>query len=277
MPNNNLISHLMKKKLPVIASSFLLFFLLFSSAKSFAQTVGTLTFSVVTTPPTGSYSGENVLASWIENNAGTFIMTKWKYTGGESDHLATWVAKSAKNGVGADANSGATLPGGQTITWLWDGTNTSGTNVADGTYKVWIENAWGRNLVEGTDKITTSFTFTKGATQFTSNPANTSFFSTISLVWKPLSTGIEGTLESNEFNVYPNPSTGLLKIDFKQPAADCMVQIINNAGQVAYSEKLTDIVEGTRTLNLTGLKAGNYLCVLRFPGKDVVFNVLLVK
>jgi hypothetical protein len=275
--NVNLNSKLMKKRLPVSARIIVILLLLMSSGKMYSQTAGTLSFSVVTTPPTGSYSGENLLAIWIENNAGTFIMTKWKYTGGETDHLTNWVAKSARNGVGADAASGATLAGGQTITWLWNGTNTSGTNVADGAYKVWLENEWGRNKVEGTDKITTSFNFTKGVTTFTSNPANTSFLNTISLEWKPLATGIEGTLETKDFNVYPNPSTGLLKIDFKQPVADCTVKIINNTGQVAFTEKLTDIEAGTRTLDLTSLNAGNYLCVLHFPGKDIVFSVILVK
>ena len=267
----------MRKKLPVLSSIVLLFVLLLSSGKAYSQTAGTLTFSVVTTPPTGSYFGDNLLAIWIENTAGTFIMTKWKYTGGETDHLTNWVGKSARNGVGADAASGATLAGGHAITVLWNGTNTAGTNVTDGDYKVWLENEWGKNKVEGTDKITTSFTFTKGVTTFTSSPANTAYLNTISVEWKPLISGVEGTLETKDFNVYPNPSTGFLKIDFKQPAADCTVKIINNSGQVAYSEKLTDIEAGTRTLNLTSLNAGSYLCILHFPGKDVVFNVILVK
>jgi flagellar hook assembly protein FlgD len=267
----------MKKRLLLTASIFLVFFLLIASGDLYSQTSGTLSFTVTTTPPTGSYSGEYLFASWIENNAGAFVMTKWKYTGGETDHLTNWVAKSARNGVGADANSGATLSGGQTITWLWNGTNTSGTVVSDGDYKVWTEMEWGKNKVEGTDKVTTSYTITKGVTRFTLNPANTTYYNNVSLVWQPLTTGIEGTLETRDFNIYPNPSSGLLKIDFKKSAADCTVQIINNAGQVVYTEKLTDIQEGTRTLNLTSLNAGNYLCVLHFPGNDVVFNVILVK
>jgi hypothetical protein len=248
-----------------------------SSGKCFSQTAGTLSFSVLTAAPTGDYFGDNLLVIWLEDNTGTFIKTKVKYTldNGVLDHLTTWTGKSGQNVV--DATTGATRNGNSTVTFLWNGTNVAGTVVADGIYKIWLEMAWGSSKVIGTGKTVDSYSFTKNTTTSHQAPADLTFFKSVAIDWTPLVTGIEGTLETKDFNVYPNPSSGLLKIDFKQPAADCIVKIITNSGQVAYTERLTDIETGTRTLDLTSLNAGNYLCVLHFPGRDVVFSVILVK
>jgi flagellar hook assembly protein FlgD len=272
----------MKKRLPLSASIILLFLLLTASGKLFSQTSGTLSFSVTTVAPAAatSYGTNNLLAIWIEDNSTAFIKTKIKYSStGNYDHLGTWTAKSGQNTT--DATTGATRTNYGVITFLWDAKNVNGASngilVPDGIYNIWLELAYDRLTVANEGKAVNSYSFTKGPAAVHLTPANVTNFSSVIIDWTPLITGVEGTLESKDFNVYPNPSTGLLKIDFKQPAADCSVKIINNTGQVVYTEELTDIQEGTRTLDLTSLNAGNYLCVLHFPGKDIVFSVILVK
>jgi hypothetical protein len=163
-----------------------------------AQTVGTFTFSFTPVTMSLGYSGtKNVLAVWIQNSAGTFIKTKIRYVGGgTSDHLPTWAANSggsATNALSAscnitDATTGATLQSFTVKTIVWDGKNVNGTSngttVADGAYKVTIQETWNHGT-GGT--VTTSFPFTKGPTADHQTPANTTNFTGIKLDWVPTS------------------------------------------------------------------------------------------
>jgi hypothetical protein len=267
----NLYTKLMKNFLPRSEGIIILLFLLTVSGELFSQSAGTFSFSVNTTAPsTANYGTDNLLAVWIQNGAAAFIKTKIKYCkNGDLSHLDTWVAKSGQNTV--DAITGASRTSYGTVTFLWNGTNVAGTVVPDGSYFVWLEMAWDDN-----DKTLNSFPFTKGTNAFHSNPANTANFLSIVLDWTPLSTEIEGTMESKDINVYPNPSSGRLNIDFKHPEKECLVQVINESGRIEYNEKISDIQTGIRTLDLSSLPGGIY-CTLHFPGKDVVFSILLVK
>jgi hypothetical protein len=263
----------MKRKLYRSAAAFFLLFFCTAVSELFSQTAGTFSFSVVTTS-TGGFSPEHYLAIWIENGSAAFIKTKISYTNpADLNHMQTWVTKSGQNVV--DAVTGSTLTTHGTITFLWNGTNVSGTVVPDGSYFVWLEMAWAQDLTTG--KTVNSYPFTKGVTPFHSTPANTANFSSIVLDWAPLSTGIEGTLESKDFNVYPNPSTGLLNIDFKNSGKECTLQIINEAGQVVYKEKISDFTSGLRTFDLTRLSPGIYFCTLNFPGEYFVFSLIMAK
>jgi flagellar hook assembly protein FlgD len=263
----------MKTKLLRSAVVFLILLLFTTAEELSSQTPGTLSFSVATTS-TGGFSPDHYLAIWLENNSAAFIKTKIRYTNsGDLDHMQTWVNKSGQNVV--DAVTGSTLLSHGTITFLWNGTDVAGTVVPDGSYFVWLEMAWASSLTTG--KTVNSFPFTKGPTTFNSTPASTTNFSSIVLNWTPLATGIEGALESKDFNIYPNPSTGLLNIDFKNPGKECTLQIINEAGQVVYKEKLSDLTSGLRTFDLTRLSAGVYFCTIQFPGRHVVFSLIMTK
>ncbi len=262
----------MKKNLPKSAGIILLLFFFTASGELFSQTAGTFSFSVNTiAPSTANYGTDNLLAIWIQNSASAFIKTKIKYcSNGDIGHLSTWVAKSGQNVV--DATTGPSRSSYGTVTFLWNGKNVAGTVVPDGSYSVWLEMAWDDN-----DNTLNSFSFTKGASVFHSTPANTANFLSLVLDWTPLSTGIEGTIESKDINVYPNPTSGFLKIDFKNPEKECLIQIINEAGRIEYNEKISDIQTGIRTLDLSRLPGGIYYCTLHFPEKDIVFSIILVK
>jgi hypothetical protein len=250
---------------------FVLFFAI--SADMFAQTSGTLSFSVTTTS-SGGYSPDHFLAIWIENNAATFIKTKVRYTNsGDLDHMQTWVTKSGQNVV--DAVTGSTLTTHGTITFLWNGTNVAGSVVPDGSYFVWLEMAWASSLSTG--KTVTSFPFTKGASAFNSNPANTANFTSMSLDWVPSTTSVEDAIENKDIIVYPNPSSGILNVKFRNSAKECQVQLISESGHIEYNEKLVDFEAGTKTFDLTGLPNGSYYCTLRFPEKTIIFSIILVK
>jgi len=163
-------------------NSYLFCFLLITiSTFAFGQTQGTLTCSFTTTS-SGGYTPKHLLAVWIENSSGTFIKTKMKYSSTSNyDHLANWTSKSNKNTV--DALTGATLNSHSTRTFTWDGTNISGTQVADGPYKIWIELAWGNSMTSG--KITSSYSFTKGVNEDHQTPSGNANLSNIKIDWVP--------------------------------------------------------------------------------------------
>ena len=162
---------------------FLAFSILVLPVFGMSQTSGTLIYSMNTTSTSG-YSPKHLVAIWIENSSGTFIKTKMKYSSSSNyDHLATWTGKSAKNLV--DAVSGATLTSHGKLTFTWDGTDVSGSQVADGTYYVWVEMAWASSLTTG--KIVTSFPFTKGTSTDHRAPADMTNFTAITLDWTPAS------------------------------------------------------------------------------------------
>jgi hypothetical protein len=265
----------MKKNLPSLTGIILLLFFYTATGDLFSQTSGTFSFSVTTTAPSGSYGTENLLAIWIENSGTAFIKTKIKYLSGELDHMATWVAKSGQNVV--DATTGPTRTGHGTVTFLWNGTDINSTLVPDGTYNVWLEMAWDKLSAPNSGKAVNSFSFTKGASVFNSTPANTANFLSLVLNWTPLTTGVEGMLESKDINVYPNPTSGILTLDFKNPEKECLIKIINETGGTEYTEKISDVQAGTKTLDLSRLQKGNYYCILHFPAKDIVFTIILVK
>lgn len=182
-----------------------------------------------------------------------------------------WVAVSGRNVV--DAVSGASRTSYGTVTFLWNGTNVPGTVVTDGQYYVRVEMAW-----DDADNTLSSYPFTKGSTPFQSNPVNTANFLNVGITWTPLSTGLEnGTIENQYFNVYPNPTKGLLKIDFKSPLPDCLLQVINESGKVVFNENISALTTGVREVDLTGLSDGVYYCTLRLPQRTFVFSIFKVK
>jgi len=146
----------------------------FTSAAVSANSTGTLTVSVLTAAPGGGYSPKNVVAIWIQTNAGVFVKSLLVYANARKSDLTTWYPNSTGNVV--NATTGATQSSHATRTCTWNGTNVSGAVVVDGTYKVCM------NVADGKTTFT-SFAFTKGLTAVTLTPANVTGFSNISIGW----------------------------------------------------------------------------------------------
>ena len=239
----------------------------------FSQTAGTLSFSVTTTS-TGGYSPDHLLAIWIENNSGAFIKTKIRYAGtGDLDHMQTWVNKSNKKVV--DAVTGATRTSHGTLTFLWNGTNASGALVPDGAYNIWLEMAWGSSLTTG--KTVNSFPFTKGAAPFRSTPANTANFLSMAIDWTPTTTSSDAILENSDISVWPNPTSGLVNINFKNPKKEILVQFASNDGKIVHSKILSNISTGIQTFDLSGKPTGLYFCRIISGSDQIVFGIVLSK
>ena len=66
-------------------------------------------------------------------------------------------------------------------------------------------------------------------------------FDTISIdyVWGPLlNTGIDDVVEAESFVMYPNPATETLTIDLSEFEKSAIISVMNNLGQVVYSNKV---------------------------------------
>lgn len=148
-------------------------------AETTTTTTNGLSVSVATSTAGGSYSPRNVVAIWVENSAGTFIKSMTVYAEARKYDLTRWSTASAGNTV--DAKTGATQSSFGTVTGTWNGKDTKGTIVPDGSYKVCME----LTDKQGTGNFS-SFAFTKGTTAVTLAPANVSSFSNISIKWMPL-------------------------------------------------------------------------------------------
>lgn len=184
---------------------------LFFVMQSWAQTSGTLSVSVTTSSTGGNYAPRNVVAIWIEDSSGKFVKTLLAYANSRITHLNTWEISSATSGTAynrVDAITGATQNSHGTRTCTWNGTDYTGKLVADGEYKI---------KMELTDKNSTGNTstiiFTKSSSSLKLNPANQTSFSSISLIWTPLTTGIESLKSTENIFVYPNPGKDIFNIN----------------------------------------------------------------
>jgi len=144
-----------------------------------SSTAKGLTVSVVTRTSGGYFSANNVIAIWIENNAGTFIKTLTVYADGCQKDLTEW-EKSSKGNI-KEAITGSTRTNYGHVEGFWNGTNASGKVVPDGIYKVCME----LNNKHGVNNYT-SFAFTKGPYIVILTPQNQTGFSSLSIKWSPL-------------------------------------------------------------------------------------------
>ncbi|MFA6402987.1 MAG: DUF2271 domain-containing protein [Salinivirgaceae bacterium] len=213
------------------------------------STDGTLTVSTTTSSTGGNYAPKHIVAIWIETESGNFVKTLLAYGEKRKTHLNTWELSTTNTGSAfnkVDAITGATQSNHGKKSCTWNGTNVSGTIVADGNYVLWMEL---------TDKNATgnfsSFTFTKGLQPITLTPANKPSFSSIAIDWVPKTTGVSENAESG-FIVYPNPTTGLLTI---QGNSLKYVELYSMNGVLVHSGK-------EATLDISNQLAGIYMLLL---------------
>lgn len=232
-----------------------------------AQTQGTLTFTF-TCPKhtTGNYvtDGRYVIAVWIESctpcgttaGTSTFVKTKLRRWGsGTNDHLPTWVTKSAQNVT--DATTGATTTTFTSQTVTWNGTNTAGTVVADGSYRVCVQETWGHGTA---NTQTRYFPFTKGTAVDSQSPTADTHMTALSLVWQPALGNETFTQKGPDSVVYPNPSTGVFNVEITEGQTVNSIQVLNILGEVVYTKQIsTGLENNTLAIDLSSMNEGIYL------------------
>ena len=268
------------------------------SANISAQTAGSMIFNF-TTVQQGTKT-KQVNAVWIENATGTFIKTNLLYISSNStdDHVPQFSIKSSASipspiGSGAvnDATTGNTINAitGATRTassapkaWgaysvSWDGKTgtTTPVLVPDGSYKIWVEMAWNDNQDQH-DFINTGYTFTKGASIFTTNPANEGPLSTITLTWTPSALSID-SIYKTKIAIYPNPSNGVINVKFNDIPVS-KIDVVNVLGQVVKSIKLdASSLETQESIDLSGNANGIYIINVSTNETSSIYKVVLDK
>lgn len=252
---------------------------MFGGAYAVAQTAGTLTVVYTPTVPSTAtfYSGKrNLGAAWIETSTGTFVKTKIKFCGGNCDHLSSspWQTASGGSTTGADVTSGATKTSFAQTTFTWNGTNTSNVLVADGNYNVKIFSVW--NHGSTTNQLYTStVAFTKGPTSSTVTPAATNWLKGVSVIWQPaVTTSVDEATNSPSMEIYPNPTSGVFNVDFKNANS---IKVYNTLGVLVYEEKMEQLSEGTKSIDLSSFSNGIYIVNISNGIRATNHRVLLNK
>lgn len=204
-----------------------------------AQTEGDLTVSVSTSEVGGSYAPRNIVAIWVEDDAGNFVKTLLAYAATRITHLNIWQASTVAAGTEfnrVDAITGATRTSHGTRNCSWDATDYTGTLVPDGTYNLFME------LTDRNDTGNySSFPFVKDGNASSQTPADVLSFSAISINWEPLNTSGVSDMEAlNKIVIYPNPSSGIFTIIGEEIQG---VEVRNSLGKRIYitSDKTIDI------------------------------------
>lgn len=237
-----------------------------------AQTDGTLTFTFTESTSTAT---KNVMAVWVEDNAGNFIKTQMRFWGnGTKDHLPTWVSKSGQNTV--DAITGPTLTattnptafGVKTVTW--NGKDVTGLTATDGTFKIIVETSWKNpepNQNQHSDII--SFTFEKGTAETHITPTGDASFSDITIDWVPSANTTNIKTVNKNISIYPNPTNGILNLNFDKSFNVSRIIVANIYGEIVYNEFIRKEISDKKELNLQKLPAGVYFVeVLTENAKD---------
>ena len=203
----------------LITLTFLSFFSMISAAQIPAHisfTDGSLSFSVLTVTNNATYSPRNVLAIWVKDSQGNFVVSRKVMAGVRKQHLVKWVNSSNNNSV--NAITGATLQNHQQHTIIWDCRDASGNLVSDGQYEIWVEFTERNSAGGGAVGPSTKIAFNKGTDVVSLVIPDEPNFKNMALDYSPLNVGIDANLPLNlKFNAFPNPFADRLNVNFELP------------------------------------------------------------
>lgn len=246
------------------------------------STDGTVTFTVLTVSNGATYSPKNVLAIWVKDSNGDFVISRKVMANVRKQHLVKWNASSGGNVV--NATTGATLPNHQTHTVAWDCRDVNGNLVPDGTYEIWVEYT-SRNSANGGDPgPSTKVVFTKGVDVVSLNPADETYFKNMSLTYTPLNVGLaDKTKPGLIAGAYPNPFTDHLNLTVELPATG----YVNISVYDANGRRVNELVNSTLTQgrnevkwngsNAQGKDSGPGVYFLRFVYNGSVSQIKTIR
>jgi len=224
----------------IILSASLFVFIMSMSFANPVSTDGTVTFTVLTISNGATYSPKNVLAIWIKDSNGNFVISRKVMASARKQHLVKWNASSAGNTL--NATTGATLPNHQTHTISWDCRDVNGNLVPDGTYQIWVEYTSRNSASGGAAGPSTSIQFTKGPDPVTLNIPDETYFVNMVLTFSPVNVGVVNA-PSPDLNLTtsPNPFSEMLTIGFNLPKVD----YISISAYDLNGKRVAELVDGT--------------------------------
>ncbi len=165
-----------------LASSVVLGLLTLGVLSSVSAAQGVLTVTYTTQPHGGPYAPKNIVAAWVENAAGSFVITIDRWAATRKQHLVAWNLAAGTNDV--DAVSGATRSAHGSLTATWDLRDRLGSEVPDGTYTIRMELA-DSNATLATQNAQGTFTFTKDGAPSTQTGLVSGEFTNVTIDYAP--------------------------------------------------------------------------------------------
>lgn len=230
-------------------------------------TDGSMSFSVKTVTPNGTFSPRHVLAIWVEDANG-FVLTRKLNGDKRKEYLYTW--NSSSSGNVTDASTGATLSSHQTHTVSWDCRNLEGALVPDGDYKVCVE--FTDAHVQGPYL---EVPFNKGVDTLAITPADESNFEDINLAYEPvLQTGFaEGrAIQPESPKIFPNPTSGMLLISWNNQTSIRGLKLYNMKGALLHSEIVH--ADNFHVIDISAYPVGIYMIQLDGESGSYIHTVL---
>lgn len=251
-----------------------------TSLSSMAQTTGNLSLTFTQTPHTSYVGSKNVMAVWIQTSGGQFVRTNLRHVGGgTADHLPTWAVNSGGpsfNALNGSCNvvgavTGPTNLSFGTVSVTWDGKDANGNVVADGIYKITIQETWNHGSSGTTVR---SIPFTKGPSTDSQTPNDDSNFTNLSLEWLPSAAGIENVSELDGVKIYPNPSEdGKFNVEYEQANS---IEVFDITGNSVYQSE-TENNSGKTVIDLSAFNNGMYFIRVADGDKASQLKVILNK
>lgn len=266
---NNVLAKITSSVSVIIIALLLIYSFTFKSEQ--AYTPATLSFTLTTQNNGGTYAPSNILAVWITKQNGDFVKTLFVKAGIRKSKLYTWISQSSGNTV--DAVTGPTLSSFGTYTITWNGTNSAKNIVADGTYKLHIENA-----STNQQGPYTSFEFTKGESQYTVELDDKTYFKNMSISYTPTQVSIEH-ISYNKPQLTISPSRGKVFFNFTgNEFDDVSLSIFAINGTIVYSTYNPYYINSINTIEWNGIDlngnkvpTGTYIC------KHTIHNTVLTQ
>lgn len=269
----------MKKIYKLVAFAALLFS--FSTSLEAQSTAGTLTFKIGEPTRSSTYDTDRrVLSIWIEYNSTgttwTFVKTLFqKGRSVPSNHTPTWKAASASNVTGTTTSTSSTSSFSWTASSLqtvtWNAQDVNNLVVADGNYRVAVEETWNHGT---TGTAVAYFPFTKGTTAVNQTPTNASF-SNMTLTWAP-TLASETFAKAPEAIVYPIPSKGVFNIDLKTDVKN--IKVVDLLGKAIYNEDIKESTSSTtKKVDLSSFNDGVYMINVSNENGTSTYKVVLEK
>ena len=89
--------------------------------------------------------------------------------------------------------------------------------------------------------------------------------------------GIKGYVLENGIHIYPNPSTGIINLQFElEQTQDISIQVVNLLGDEVISQELSSVHDQLIEINLQDLATGIYYLILQSEGEMLTKKLLLI-
>jgi hypothetical protein len=272
---------MMKKFLLICLIVFTTTFIKAQESQNISSTDGNLTFSVKTVSNGATYSPKNVLAIWIKDATGNFVISRKVMANQRKQHLVKWMANSGNNSV--DAITGSTLSNHTTHTVSWDCRDLLGNLVVDGDYQVWVEYTSRNSASGGQPGPSYFYTFTKGTEIVNPTIPNETYFINISLLYEPTGVGIiEDQQFLDLFQIRPNPVVNGFSIALNLNEASyvnaSVYDISGRRVMEVYDGYVSDInyvVNVNKELVNQNMEAGTYILRLNIGGKLISKKLII--